>query len=55
MLKGSELVHSVELNLSADLSTALHAFKMKQQHKNDHRIDFIISSRIRVTGANQAN
>jgi hypothetical protein len=48
MLRGSELDHPFELNLSPDLSTAVQAFKIRQQHKNDNRVDFIVSARIIV-------
>jgi hypothetical protein len=49
MLKGSELDHPSELNVSPDLSTVAQAVKMRQLHKNDNRIDFIVSTRRLMT------
>jgi len=49
MLMGSELDHPSDLNGSLDLSTVAQAVKMRQLHKNDSRIDFIVSIRGLIT------
>jgi len=46
---GSELDHPSDLNGSPDLSTVAQAVKMRQLHKNDSRIDFIVSIRGLIT------
>ena len=49
MLNGSELDQPSALNGSPDLSTVAQAVKMRQPHKNNDRIDFIISTRRKMT------